>query len=90
MFSNSSINFSKFLFERVYNLALVKGEADKARRVVRLLYEYFMEHGEDLPGEHALCDEPRPRVVVDYIAGMTDQYALRIADGLGLLNIIED
>jgi len=74
----------EFLFERVYNPSLVKEEANKARKVVRLLYEYFIEHGEKLPGEYALCSEPLALRVVDYIAGMTDQYALRVADELSL------
>ena len=46
-----------------------------------------MEHEESLPGEYALQGEPLARGVVDYIAGMTDQYALRVAVELGLFVI---
>ncbi len=74
----------ELLFERVYNPSLVKEEAKRARKVVRLLYEYFMKHEEKLPQEYALYNESLARRVVDYIAGMTDQYALRVADGLHL------
>ena len=46
-----------------------------------------MEHEEKLPEVHAICDEPLDRRVVDYVAGMTDQYALRMAGELGLIGI---
>ena len=75
----------EFLFERVYHSSLVQREANKARKVVRLLYEYFNEHEGKLPGDYALRDEPLARRVVDYIAGMTDQYALQTAQEAGLI-----
>ena len=74
----------EFLFERVYNLHAAQEEAEKAREVVRLLYNYFNEHADKLPPEYSFySDEPEQRVV-DYIAGMTDQYALRLAEELSL------
>ena len=80
---NETMNaLREFLFKRVYDTSLAKEEANKARRVVRLLYEYFMKHEEKLPREYALYNELLARRVVDYIAGMTDQYALRVADEL--------
>jgi len=82
---NETMNaLREFLFERVYDISLAKEDATKARRVVRLLYEYFMKHEEKLPREYALYNEPLARRVVDYIAGMTDQYALRVAEESGL------
>ena len=74
-----------FLFERVYDSEFVNREAGAARLVVRRLYEHFMGHEDQLPGELRLSDEPLARRVVDYVAGMTDQYALQVATGLGLL-----
>jgi dGTPase len=74
-----------FLFERVYDSELVNREADVVRLVVRRLYEHFMGHEDQLPGELSLSNEPLARRVVDYVAGMTDQYALQSAKGLGLL-----
>lgn len=73
-----------FLFERVYNPSLVKEEARKAREVMRLLYNYFMEQEDRLPWGYSPDDEPLARRVVDYIAGMTDQYALRVAGEIAL------
>ena len=83
---NEAVNTLRdFLFEKVYDSELVNREADKARRVVCLLYEHFMRHEDQLPSELKLSNEPLARRVVDYVAGMTDQYALRSAEDLGLL-----
>ncbi len=75
----------EFLFDRVYNLRSAQEEAERARDVVRLLYAYFNEHEDKLPAEYRLDGDSAERRVVDYIAGMTDQYALRRAEGLALL-----
>jgi len=74
----------KFLFDRVYNLQSTKKEAEHAREVIRLLYQYFNEHEDRLPPEYRLYNKETERRVVDYIAGMTDDYALRIAEELAL------
>jgi len=74
----------KFLFDRVYNLQAVEKETEKAREVMRLLYRYFNEHEDKLPSEYRLHSDETERRVVDYIAGMTDQYALRMAEELAL------
>ncbi len=73
-----------FLFERVYDLHSAREEAGKARGVIRSLYRYFNEHRDKLPVEYRYCGDDGERGVVDYIAGMTDQYALRRAEGLSL------
>lgn len=74
-----------FLFERVYNSEVVNREAEKAKKIVRLLYEYFMAHEGQLPSEYAICGEALGRRVSDYVAGMTDQYAMRRAKDLDLM-----
>lgn len=68
----------QFLFERVYNIA--RDEAERAREVVRLLYRHLIDHDEALPTEYKLRDESVARRVVDYIAGMTDNYAQGMAE----------
>ena len=73
-----------FLFGRVYNLRSAEEEVEKAREVIRLLYKYFNEHEDRLPPEYCVHSEETERRVVDYIAGMTDQYALRMAEELAL------
>jgi len=74
----------EFLFDRVYNMRSAQKEAEKAREVVRLLYHYFNEHEDRLPSEYRSYSDETERRVVDYIAGMTDQYALRLAEELSL------
>ncbi len=74
----------EFLFERVYNLRSAEEEAEKAREVIRRLYEYFNEHEDRLPPEYRFYSDETERRVADYIAGMTDQYALRMAEELVL------
>jgi dGTPase len=70
----------QFLFDRVYCPSLAGQEAIKAAKALRLLYSYFLKHEERLPEEFASLPGDRERKVVDYIAGMTDQYALRLAE----------
>jgi dGTPase len=69
----------EFLFDRVYNPSLAGKDTSKARRIMRLLYSYFLKHEEKLPQEYAYRNDSVERKVTDYIAGMTDQYALKMA-----------
>jgi len=75
----------EFLFDRVYNMCATLAETEKAREVIRLLYKYFNEHDDSLPLEYSSYSDDPERRVVDYIAGMTDQYALRMAEELSLI-----
>ena len=72
----------QFLFERVYNVQAVRRKATRARTVLRDLYRYFLTHPSDLPAESTGQTDGADRRAVDYIAGMTDQFALRLARNL--------
>jgi dGTPase len=72
----------QFLFDQVYNVQSAQREADRAREVVRKLYQHFIKYPDGLPPEYLFYSDEVERRVVDYIAGMTDQYALRLAEGL--------
>ena len=64
----------KFMFTRVYLAPPASIESERARGVVQHLFEWYMANPEELP------DSPEPdlvRRVTDYVAGMTDRYALR-------------
>ncbi len=74
----------EFLFQRVYNVHSAHEKAEKAREVIRQLYHYFNKHEEKLPPEYCVYSDESERRIVDYIAGMTDQYALRMAEELSL------
>ena len=68
-----------FLFQRVYNLRSAQEETERAREIVRHLYDYFNARPDRLPQEYApRGEETIARKVVDYVAGMTDRYAERI------------
>lgn len=68
----------KFLFERVYRNPTAKGEESKARDMLRTLFEYFVQSPGRLPEEHQLRigRDGLERAVCDYIAGMTDHFAV--------------
>ena len=68
-----------FMFERVYLDSLAKTEEKKAMYVIEQLYGYFFEKSNSLPEEYLCAMEQygKEQVVCDYIAGMTDRYAVR-------------
>ncbi|MFC1952683.1 deoxyguanosinetriphosphate triphosphohydrolase [Chloroflexota bacterium] len=72
----------EFLFDRVYNINAAREETARAREAVCRLFNYFLKNEEELPSEYRLYADKTDRRVVDYIAGMTDQYALRLAGEL--------
>ncbi len=72
----------EFLFKEVYYVKSAEEESEKAREVVCRLYQYFNQHEDELPPEYLAYSENTERRVVDYIAGMTDQYTQRVAAGL--------
>ena len=67
-----------FMFEKVYRNPEVKGEESKAKEMLRWLYDYYYKHPEALPGDFQpqLSFDGMGRTVCDYIAGMTDKYAV--------------
>ena len=67
-----------FMFERVYRNPVAKGEESKARHIIQELFKYYIEYPEKLPADFLpqLDLEGLPRVVCDYVAGMTDKYAV--------------
>ena len=70
----------EFLFNKVYYPSLAGDGAVKAREVLRLLHSHFLKHEDRLPREFSSLPGDKERKVIDYIAGMTDQYALRLAE----------
>lgn len=73
-----------FLFANVYEGSAAKREEDKARHVVRALYGYFAANPEALPPEYRrrVKEFGAERVACDYIAGMTDRYAVAVFERL--------
>ena len=70
----------RWMFENVYKNDIPKAEEGKAQQMIASLYDYYLKHVERLPQEYLFLMEERgekkSRVVCDYIAGMSDIYAI--------------
>jgi dGTPase len=73
-----------FMFERVYLRDEARIEQEKAISLVRTLFAYYLDHPEEVPAEYHRAPGDLPTRVADYIAGMTDRYALRTYEQLFL------
>ena len=77
---NHDRTLKHFLYQRMYRHYRVNRMSSKARRVVRELFRLFLAEPECLPGDwRPLSGDDKPqaaRVVADYLAGMTDRFAL--------------
>ena len=67
-----------FMFDKVYRNPVVKGEESKAKDMLKRLYEYYYTHPQALPAhfQPQMTFDGLERTVCDYIAGMTDNYAV--------------
>jgi dGTPase len=67
----------EFLFENVYIGSIAKTEEDKAVRVMESLAQYYLDNPGEMPPEfRPESEDQRAIKVCDYVAGMTDRYAL--------------
>jgi len=68
----------EFLYQNLYFSSALMPEKDVAERVVTELFGFWMRNPESLPQtyQEKAEQEPRARVICDYIAGMTDNYIL--------------
>ncbi len=67
-----------FMFDHVYRNPVAKGEESKAKDMLKRLYEYYYTHPQALPEDFQpqMSFDGLERTVCDYIAGMTDNYAV--------------
>ena len=72
----------EFMFDTVYLPNDDSPEGETARRIVRFLYGYFGERHDEVPPEYAQRSRSPEEAVVDYVSGMTDLYAIRLAEKL--------
>ena len=73
-----ALELKRFLFQNLYRHFRVVRMSEKARRLIRELFQAFVAEPRLLPPEHRERAEREPqRTVCDYIAGMTDRYAIR-------------
>jgi len=73
-----------FMFAQVYLREGAREEQEKAIELVRSLFAHYLEHPEEVPPEYHSAPGDLPTRVADYIAGMTDRYALRAYERLFL------
>jgi dGTPase len=73
-----------FLFARVYLRQEAASEQQKAVSLLRALFAYYLDHPDQIPDEYRAASGDLPTRVADYIAGMTDRYALRTYEQLFL------
>lgn len=73
-----------YMFENVYTNSAAKSEEIKAKMLVEKLYGYFLKNPDKLPSEYKIIMEKfdKDRATCDYIAGMTDGYAIDIYTNL--------
>jgi dGTPase len=68
----------EFLYENLYYSPSLSGEKEDAERIVKELFTFWMDHPEALPHNYRdkveKKEDPLPRVICDYIAGMTDNF----------------
>jgi dGTPase len=73
-----------FMFAEVYLREGARGDHERAMKVLRDLFRHFLEHPDELPDEYHRAPGDLPTRVADYIAGMTDRFALRTYERLFL------
>jgi len=67
-----------FLRDHLYRHYQVMRMTEKSRRIVRELFEAFLNEPRLLPDDHrSRAEHDRPRAIADYVAGMTDRYAMK-------------
>lgn len=77
---NAMQSFREFMFEKIYRSKDLEPDRKKATYVIKNLYEYFAAYPSKLPLEFLTREQQwgLQTIVVDYIAGLTDLYAIKL------------
>ena len=79
------LRLRKFMFQRVYLGPEARSEHERVQMALRGLFEHYLAHPEEVPGTNGGDDEEDPVTwAVDYIAGMTDRFAIATFKRLAL------
>lgn len=73
----------EFMFQRVYLLEDRQEETEQAKQIVRLLYRHYLDNPDEIESHFVIADDPPWRRAADYVAGMTDGFAMMTAQRLG-------
>jgi dGTPase len=69
-----------FMFERVYMAPEQRSQQERAIAVIRDLVDWHLQHPDEIPGTYREHQAPLTVQVADYVAGMTDRFALATHD----------
>lgn len=83
-FYSAFFDLHSFMFTAVYTNPVCKSEEKKAVHMLEKIYEYFINNIDELPPEYIqiATTDGDERAVCDYIAGMSDTYALRVFNNI--------
>ena len=73
-----------YLYRTIYRHSLAKAEDEKAKNLLISLYQYYLEHPEEMPElyQRLIPTDGVARCVCDFISGMTDRYAISVYERL--------
>jgi len=73
----------EFMFRRVYYYDTTRREAEEGKQVVMFLFRHFVSNPGGISRDYSLASDPVERRAADFVSGMTDRYAIRLAAELG-------
>ncbi len=73
----------EFMFQRVYLFDETRVEAERGKRIVIFLFRNFVAHPGEVESDFCLASDGPERRAADFVAGMTDRYAIHLARRLG-------
>ena len=73
----------EFMFQRVYLYDSQRLEAERGKRIVTFLFDHFVAHPGGISPDYSIAGDPVERRAADYVSGMTDRFAIRLAAELG-------
>ena len=74
--------FREFMFDRVYLRPESEAQNNRARSVIHQIVDHLLAHPEGIPDSYRIDEAELLTQVLDYVAGMTDRYALNLHDQL--------
>jgi dGTPase len=75
--SYDMLKLRDFMFERVYISPEAKNQEVKANKMIGLLYDYLTENPSEVPAFYRNVSNEKAQFITDYIAGMTDHFAVK-------------
>lgn len=83
-FYEGFMDLHSFMFSAVYTNPVCKGEESKAVDMLQKIYRYYIDNIDKMPYEYVEIAETdgKERAVCDYIAGMSDNYAVKVFNNL--------